>query len=79
MTKLPKITLEEIKKHNNINSLWIIVKNKVYDITEYINQHPAGIKCLIDNGGKDCTFHISFHNKIAKQILKKYLIGYVSY
>jgi cytochrome b involved in lipid metabolism len=45
-----KYTLEEIKNHNkgkiktiNIleNDCWVIIKDKVYDVTNFINLHPG--------------------------------------
>ena len=37
--KLPYYTLNEVKKHNKENDCWIIVKNKVYDVTPFLKYH----------------------------------------
>lgn len=73
--KLPKFTLDEIKKHNSKNDCWIIVKKKVYDITDFINIHPIGYTPIIKKAGSDCTYDLSFHSKNARKILSQYLIG----
>ena len=39
---LKEYTLEEIAKHNNKdNRIWVIYKNGVYDITDFIEMHPG--------------------------------------
>jgi len=52
----------------------IIVDNKYYDITEFINSHPGGKQCLLKNINKDCTEHMKYHSKEARKIMKKMLI-----
>jgi predicted heme/steroid binding protein len=49
-----KFTLEEIAKHNHKGDCWIIVNNKVYDVTAYIDEHPGG-EAILRNAGKDST------------------------
>ena len=33
-----KYTWEEIQKHNTNTSLWIVVHNKVYDVTRFMEE-----------------------------------------
>ena len=75
------ITLEEVKKHNNINSLWTIFRNNVYDITDYVNKHPGG-KIILQAGGKDLEkvwkeMGLEWHLKNSNIInyLEKFKIG----
>ena len=35
---LPKYTWEEIAKHRNAKSLWVVVHDKVYDITRFMEE-----------------------------------------
>ena len=35
MASLPSFTLEEIKKHNTAESLWLVIEGKVYDVTSF--------------------------------------------
>jgi cytochrome b involved in lipid metabolism len=48
-------TMEEIKKHNNAESLWTVLNGNVYDLTCYLDYHPGGEKKLLMGAGKDCT------------------------
>ena len=34
-------TKEEVLEHKTINDCWIIIKNKVYNITNYLTIHPG--------------------------------------
>ena len=44
---------EEVSKHNNSKSCWIIINDGVYDITELLSLHPGGKMILISIGGKE--------------------------
>lgn len=35
-------TREEIAKHNNRESCWVIIDGLVYDLTRYLDRHPGG-------------------------------------
>mmetsp|Transcript_22438 Transcript_22438/g.33466 ORF Transcript_22438/g.33466 Transcript_22438/m.33466 type:complete len:598 (-) Transcript_22438:220-2013(-) len=47
-------TKEEIAKHNKADDLWVIVDGLVFDITDYVSQHPGGLK-ILNNAGGDST------------------------
>lgn len=36
------ITLQDLNKHNTKTDCWIAVHSKVWDITDFINEHPGG-------------------------------------
>lgn len=49
------ISGEEVAKHNRRESCWIIVHGKVYDVTEFLDEHPGGSKIILKYAGKDAT------------------------
>ena len=50
---------------------YIIVKKKIYDVTEFIDSHPGGKNCILKNLYKNCDYHMKFHSKKAIELLKK--------
>ncbi|EGG15010.1 hypothetical protein DFA_09830 [Cavenderia fasciculata] len=61
-------SLEEISRHNTRESCWMIIQNKVYDITEYIDRHPGGKNALLRFAGKDGSENVQFHSNKMLQI-----------
>ncbi|KAK7472416.1 hypothetical protein VKT23_000530 [Stygiomarasmius scandens] len=50
-----KISGKEVAQHNNRDSCWIIVHGNVYDVTEFLDEHPGGSKIILKYAGKDAT------------------------
>ncbi|KAB0804952.1 hypothetical protein PPYR_01922 [Photinus pyralis] len=71
------ITLEEVSWHDNISDCWIVIYDRVYDVTDFLREHPGGHDVLLDYAGRDgtCAFRGSGHSKAACEALKEYLIG----
>ncbi|XP_049878526.1 uncharacterized protein LOC126375570 [Pectinophora gossypiella] len=59
----------------NGSPLWMIIKDSVYDVTDYPNEHPGGPDTVVKSGGKDATKDFRGHSSDAKIILAKYKIG----
>ncbi|XP_036891725.1 cytochrome b5 [Sturnira hondurensis] len=70
-------TLEEIQKHNHSKSTWLILYNKVYDLTTFLEQHPGGEEVLREQAGRDATenFEDVGHSTDARELSKMYIIG----
>ena len=47
--------LEEVRRHVDANSLWIVYGGDVYDVTAFLNEHPGGRETLLGAGGQDIT------------------------
>jgi len=46
------ITLAEVQKHNSQGDSWTVIHGKVWDITEWIPEHPGGAAVLSQYAGK---------------------------
>mgnify|MGYP001221081264 FL=1 len=68
-------TWNEILRSKNNNL--IVANNNVYDISELLEIHPGGKKCLLNNLKTDCTIDYKFHSKKGKSEWYKYKIGYI--
>ncbi|KAI9373154.1 cytochrome b5-like heme/steroid binding domain-containing protein [Aspergillus egyptiacus] len=64
-------TPADVASHNSPDKgLYIIVDNAVYDVTNFIDEHPGGAKILKRVAGKDATKQFwKYHND---GVLKKY-------
>ena len=69
-------SMDEVKKHNSEEDVWIVVKNRVYDCTEYLDLHPGGIDSITINAGDDATEDfVAIHSIKATKMLERYYIG----
>ena len=73
-----KFTWEEVRKHNTLKDLWLVIEGKVYDVTKYVPNHPGG-NIIAKNGGGDSTegFNGPQHPGRVKENIKQYYIGTV--
>ncbi|XP_058450668.1 cytochrome b5-like [Malaya genurostris] len=72
-----QITLDEVSYHDTPNDCWIVLFDRVYDITSFLQLHPGGHDVLLEHAGRDATiaFNGSGHSKAAFASLKMYEIG----
>ncbi|WWD17560.1 hypothetical protein CI109_102001 [Kwoniella shandongensis] len=49
------ISYEEVQKHKTRDDCWVIIDGKIYDVTEFLDQHPGGAEIILANAGKDAT------------------------
>ncbi|KAI9295526.1 hypothetical protein K502DRAFT_315692 [Neoconidiobolus thromboides FSU 785] len=52
---LKQLSLEEISKHNSATDCWCIIYDKVYDLTQFLGEHPGGKNIILKYAGKDAT------------------------
>jgi cytochrome b involved in lipid metabolism len=46
---------EEVKAHKSKESAWVIVDGGVFDVTDFLEDHPGGARILLKNCGKDSS------------------------
>lgn len=54
-SKSKQLKGEEVAKHNNAKSCWVIIHGRAYDVTEFLPEHPGGSKIILKYAGKDAT------------------------
>lgn len=78
MSEQKVYTWQEVGKHNTEDNLWIVIHDKVYDVTKYQLQHPGGPIVLSNRAGKHAShaFDLASHSKNAvDNILPRHCIG----
>ena len=78
MTEETVYTWEEVAKHDNDADLWVVIHDKVYDLTKYQLEHPGGPIVLMNRAGKHASqvFDQASHSKNATDnIMPRYKIG----
>ncbi|XP_015181349.1 PREDICTED: cytochrome b5 isoform X2 [Polistes dominula] len=70
-------TRAEVEKYNTAQSAWIIIHDKVYDVTNFVKQHPGGEEVVLEHAGKDGTepFEDIGHSSDARAMMEPYKIG----
>ncbi|XP_063223230.1 cytochrome b5 isoform X2 [Bacillus rossius redtenbacheri] len=56
---------------------YVIIHNTVYNVTEFLNEHPGGEEVLMEQAGRDATeaFEDVGHSTDARDLMKKYIAG----
>ncbi|KAG9943327.1 L-lactate dehydrogenase, partial [Aureobasidium melanogenum] len=50
-----KFDLREVSEHNTAESCWVVINDTVYDVTEFLPQHPGGESSILSWAGKNAT------------------------
>lgn len=74
-TKL-KFTRKQVAVHNTEESCWVIHNDNVYDVTEFMEDHPGGKEYILEYAGKSVTERMQEdHSASAFALLEDYLVG----
>lgn len=52
MEGLPTYNTVEVAKHSTVEDAWIVIDDKVLDISTWLEEHPGGDDVLLDLAGK---------------------------
>ncbi len=75
-TKTITLTKEEIAKHNSRNDCYLIIKDQVYSVASFVDQHPGGVSKLVNECGKEASaIFAKIHSNFAWNLLSGYYIG----
>jgi cytochrome b involved in lipid metabolism len=72
---------EEVAKHDSPKDCWVVIKDKVYDLTAYLPKHPAPDIAITKYCGKNADKGWETkdkkrpHSRAASKLLARYEIG----
>ncbi|RPA74904.1 cytochrome b5 [Ascobolus immersus RN42] len=77
MSEEKQFTYAQVKEHDQKKDVYMVVHDVVYDLTEFVDEHPGGEEVMLDVAGDDATeaFEDVGHSDEARDILKKYKVG----
>ncbi|XP_011871054.1 PREDICTED: cytochrome b5 isoform X2 [Vollenhovia emeryi] len=70
------IHLAEVGGHDEPDDCWLVIYDYVYDLTEFLMEHPGGQEIILEHAGRDATLpFLSTGHSPGWAILDKYKIG----
>ena len=80
---LPTLPTADVASHNTEKSCYVTVGANVYDVTDFLEDHPGGGDLILEYGGKDISSIMQDkdshkHTEAAYDILNERLIGFVA-
>ncbi|CAD7933793.1 unnamed protein product [Amoebophrya sp. A120] len=63
------LTPSEIGKHNKQADCWVIIGDDVYDVTNWLPNHPGGVKPIMNYAGQDATEEFDMLHE--REVIKK--------
>ncbi|PIQ81106.1 MAG: hypothetical protein COZ34_02630 [Candidatus Pacebacteria bacterium CG_4_10_14_3_um_filter_34_15] len=70
-------TMNYVSNHNTKNDCWFVIDNSVYDVTNFISNHPGG-SIIVQGCGKDASVlfnSVAKHKSQAIQLLNTLKVG----
>lgn len=49
------LSLQEVSQHNKKDDCWVIIHDKAYDLSDFMDEHPGGLAIIMKYAGKDAT------------------------
>lgn len=73
-----RYSMDDVKSHDTVGDCWAAVDGKVYDLTEWVSQHPGGPDRIAALCGTDATSAFRAQhgsNETAQSTIKRFEIG----
>nr|AGN29614.1 cytochrome b5-like protein [Acartia pacifica] len=76
-TGLEIVSLAEVGQHCTYDDAWMVIYDKVYDVTDYMVLHPGGEEVMLEYAGYDATIALRgvAHSRAAFRALDRYCVG----
>ncbi|PWY87546.1 hypothetical protein BO70DRAFT_196425 [Aspergillus heteromorphus CBS 117.55] len=55
MVEKARLSARQISQHKTPEDCWIVVDNQVWDVTEFLEEHPGGSTIILKYAGRDAT------------------------
>jgi cytochrome b involved in lipid metabolism len=70
-------TYRDVAEHNTKKDMFMVIHDKVYDGSKFVDEHPGGEEVMLDVAGQDATeaFEDVGHSDEARETLEQLLIG----
>lgn len=80
---LPTLPRSDVESHNTSKSCYVTIGERVFDVTDFIEDHPGGGDLILQYAGKDVEEIMQdelshYHTEAAYEILEESLIGFVA-
>jgi hypothetical protein len=75
------LDMAEISKHSSVNDCWLLINNKIYNVSSYLSVHPGGVGTISSYCGKEASQAFATkdigrpHSGYASQLLNNYYLG----
>ncbi|KAJ3498926.1 hypothetical protein NLG97_g737 [Lecanicillium saksenae] len=77
MSATKEYTFQDVAEHNTKKDCFLVVHDKIYDCSKFIDEHPGGEEVILDVAGQDATeaFEDVGHSDEARETLDELLVG----
>ncbi|OTA34782.1 hypothetical protein BTJ68_06021 [Hortaea werneckii EXF-2000] len=80
---LPTFPQADVAAHNTAKSCYVTIGTKVYDVTDFLEDHPGGADLILQFAGKDVKEAMEdpishAHSEAAWEMLDDYLVGFMA-
>ncbi|KAJ7432317.1 cytochrome b5-like heme/steroid binding domain-containing protein [Mycena galericulata] len=77
MSEAKIVTLAELRANNTKDKLYVLLHEKVYDVTKFLDEHPGGDEVILAEASQDATeaFEDVGHSDEARELLPGFYVG----
>lgn len=68
----PKYTMRQVAEHVTLDDCWVVVNGKIYNMSEFLDDHPGGKRAVMLYAGKDASaeFNLLHRPGLAERLLE---------